>query len=76
MITTEYLQSGGIWYYEGLGYKLVKRGLMWAIEGATAGHYGIVDWFGETMIQVTVLNFGESTSMYLEYQDMSTSNIK
>lgn len=73
MITTPYLQSAATWFYEGMPYRIRKRGHLWCIEGLDGGVYGNVNWFGEQMIKVDAILFGTIVEVTLLYEDMQAS---
>ena len=74
-MTTTYLQSGAPWYYEGLPYKIVQRGLIWCIDGLSGGSYGFVSHFGDTLMYVDIAVFGVMHKMTLLYEDMEPLNV-
>lgn len=76
-MTEELLKSGATWYYAGIPYRVRFVFDMWCIEGGEppfACAYGVVLWFGDSMLEVEVINFGVTSRMYLEYADMQTLN--
>lgn len=77
MITTAYLKSGAVWYYEGLPYRIKTHV---GIEGITGGYdgglYATVEWWGDTMIQVKITTLGLDVTKYLLFEDMEPSKLK
>lgn len=76
MITATYIRSGAVWFYEGLPYRVKTHA---GVEGVTGGYdsglYGVIDWWGESMLQVTTLVFGKEVKSTLLFEDMSPSKI-